>query len=366
MLLLDHVVKDRESRGRWPIGGQHKLAGIDVAYSLRLIEPFARGRTGRAAVKVEKDRPGRVREFAEDDQVAMVSATSHPDERVRIALEPPEPTTRGTFRPTVLMERASKAVEARPGLSVRSIRAAIRGARNDTKDLAVELLVTEGYVGARPEGQARRHYSLRPYRADEDPVATPCPTVPDRASGTGEGDRARVPHPFNGGTGTGHTTEGTNKRPTVPRTATSPSAQKASSNVTGASHDPAHDRARNDIAAQQPPHCARGARCTDKSATALLALPRATHRRRPQARTATVLILPRGATIRDGGRARLDGAPRASVCACQRPLVIADDCEHRCVRCGRTASDSRNEAEQQNGRNARGESASQKPVETRS
>jgi hypothetical protein len=90
VVLLDHVVKDKESRGRFAIGGQHKLAGIDVAYSLKVIEPFARGKDGAVAIRVEKDRPGRVREFAKDAQVATLRAISKPNGVVRIKLEPPE------------------------------------------------------------------------------------------------------------------------------------------------------------------------------------------------------------------------------------------------------------------------------------
>jgi hypothetical protein len=209
VLTLDHVVKDREQRGRYAIGAQHKLAGVDVAYSLKVIQPFARGRDGLVAITVQKDRPGRIREFATDGQVALLRAISGPDGSVRIKLEPPEHNDTGTtFRPTVLMERVSQAVEAQPGLSLRSLRTAVKGQRNDAKDLAVDLLVSENYIEIRTEGQAKRHYSLRPYSTETDPEDAPCPTVPDRAPGTPDGDRAPVPHPFKG-TGTEHTPKGT-------------------------------------------------------------------------------------------------------------------------------------------------------------
>jgi hypothetical protein len=56
-LLLDHVVKDKEQRGRYSIGAQHKLAGVDVAYSMHVVEPFGRGKDGVVTIKVQKDRP---------------------------------------------------------------------------------------------------------------------------------------------------------------------------------------------------------------------------------------------------------------------------------------------------------------------
>ena len=209
VLTLDHVVKDREQRGRYAIGAQHKLAGVDVAYSLKVLQPFARGRDGLVSIIVQKDRPGRVREFAADGQVALLRAISGPDGSVRIRLEPPEPAAAGTtFRPTVLMERVSQAIEADPGLSLRSVRTAVKGQRNDAKDLALDLLVSEKYVEVRTEGRANRHYPLRPYRADDEPQDATCPNVPQRAPGTPESDRAHVPQPLKG-TGTEHKRTGT-------------------------------------------------------------------------------------------------------------------------------------------------------------
>ena len=49
------------------------------------------------------------------------------------------------FRPTVLMERVSRAIEAKPGLTRRALRTAVKG-KHDVKELALELLIAEGYV----------------------------------------------------------------------------------------------------------------------------------------------------------------------------------------------------------------------------
>lgn len=180
VLQLDHVVKDRESRGRYAIGAQHKLAGVDVAYSLRVIEPFGRGRDGLVAVKVEKDRPGGVREFATAGQAALVRAISDPEDgTVRIVVEPPE--QRGdTFRPTVLMERAWETIDATPGLSMRGVREATTG-KGEYIDTAVRMLVQEGYVERREDGSAHRYYPLKPFsQAEGVPVSQPCPSVSGR------------------------------------------------------------------------------------------------------------------------------------------------------------------------------------------
>lgn len=128
-----------------------------------------------------------------------------------------EPRERGeqpaAFRPTVLMERVSRALEAEPGLSRRALRAAVKG-RNDAKELALDLLVAEEYAERRTEGQAVRHYSTRPFRDDEDAQQAPTvPTVPepcpDRAPGTVETHRAHRAPCLTRGTGTGHGSNGT-------------------------------------------------------------------------------------------------------------------------------------------------------------
>lgn len=166
VLLIDHVVKDREARGRYAIGAQHKLAGVDVAYRLDVIRPFARGKEGVVKVTVTKDRPGFVRQHSVDcERVGLFKGGSTPDGRMTTTLEPAEVGT-DPFRPTHLMERVSRELEERPGLNKRGVRL-IRG-NKDALELALELLIAEGYAEARPERQSIRHYSLKPFREGDE------------------------------------------------------------------------------------------------------------------------------------------------------------------------------------------------------
>jgi hypothetical protein len=58
-LAADHVVKDREKRGRDPLGSIHKGNGLTGALILlENAEPFGRNMRGRSHVYVTKDRPG--------------------------------------------------------------------------------------------------------------------------------------------------------------------------------------------------------------------------------------------------------------------------------------------------------------------
>jgi RecA/RadA recombinase len=71
VILIDHVVKAKGERGRYAIGAQHKLAGIDGAgYSFEILRPFGRGLEGVARIWVTKDRPGFVRQSAAGGKVA--------------------------------------------------------------------------------------------------------------------------------------------------------------------------------------------------------------------------------------------------------------------------------------------------------
>ena len=65
VVLIDHITKNAETRGRFAIGGQAKLATIDgAAYLVEPLEALAPGRVGTLTMRVTKDRPGFVRKIA--------------------------------------------------------------------------------------------------------------------------------------------------------------------------------------------------------------------------------------------------------------------------------------------------------------
>ena len=65
VVLIDHITKNAETRGRFAIGGQSKLATIDgAAYLCEPIELLAPGKIGTISMRVTKDRPGDVRRKA--------------------------------------------------------------------------------------------------------------------------------------------------------------------------------------------------------------------------------------------------------------------------------------------------------------
>jgi hypothetical protein len=188
VVLVDHVTKSRETRGRFPIGAQHKLAGVAAAFSVEVVTAPSRQTAGLVKLAVSKDRHGYVRGHAQAGVVALVRITPADDgARVTVTLDPPDATTtEGTFRPTFLMERISQLVERTPGIVTRAIRDGVKG-KTSAKDAGLALLIAERYIDRRPDGSARRHFTLRPFVEDTDDEApcpdrdpAPCPTVPHR------------------------------------------------------------------------------------------------------------------------------------------------------------------------------------------
>lgn len=156
VVMLDHVVKDKETQGRWGIGGQHKLAGVDGAtYKLESVVPFARDKPGSSKLIVSKDRHGLVRCHASPGQHQTIAVvTFHADaDTMTVTLDPPAERTLGPFKPTHIMQRISETIVAIPGqqMTKRAIRTAV-GGKVANVDLAIEHLIAGHYI--KPAGAA--------------------------------------------------------------------------------------------------------------------------------------------------------------------------------------------------------------------
>jgi KaiC/GvpD/RAD55 family RecA-like ATPase len=171
VLLIDHVVKSKETRGRYAIGAQHKLAGIAAAYSTDVIKNPSRNDDGLIKIRVEKDRHGHVRGHAQSGVIALMRITPVDDgERVTVTLDPPDSDgADGEFRPTILMTRVAEFVASEPGASRNVIRSTVTG-RGEWIDTALSLLISEGYIERRKEGQTHAHYTLRDYENEPSPT----------------------------------------------------------------------------------------------------------------------------------------------------------------------------------------------------
>lgn len=173
VLPIDHVVKDPEQRGRWPIGSQHKLASVGgAAYGIHSVQVARRGTDdGLSRVVVVKDRQGEVRAHASAGGiVADFHFGSSDAGRVSWRLVAPEAVKEvHDFRPTHLMERVSRWLEGQVAeRSQNEIVASVTGKERAIL-AAVRCLVAEGFVATNtgPRG-AKLHRSTRPFREDGD------------------------------------------------------------------------------------------------------------------------------------------------------------------------------------------------------
>lgn len=175
VLEVDHVVKAKDLRGRYALGAQHKLAGIAVAYSTDVVNTPSRTSPGLVKIKVEKDRHGHVRAHASNGVIALARIIpSDNGDRVNVALDAPDEVGEtAEFRPTAIMEKVSRLLESQSGLGVKAVRDSV-SSKAAYVDLALRILVAEGFVRQEPDGQARRHYSVASYRQNTEP----CPDVP--------------------------------------------------------------------------------------------------------------------------------------------------------------------------------------------
>jgi len=172
VLVLDHVVKDTESRGRWATGSQHKLAGLDgVAFTLEAVTPGGKGMRGRSRLYVSKDRHGEVRPHtvpvAGNKQWLGDLIVDSTGAFADVVLHPPVEQTE-EFRPTVLMERVAQTMAklARP-VSTNEIEDRVKGRRGDIRK-ALACLVDDGFVQVHKGARGVNLHSLaKPYPPEE-------------------------------------------------------------------------------------------------------------------------------------------------------------------------------------------------------
>lgn len=181
VVLVDHVTKDADTRGRYALGGQAKMNALDgSAFVVEVVEPLGRGLKGLISMRVAKDRPGGVRPHAgpfrktDRTQEAARVVVDSTNGSIDVTVEPPQghvgdPPDAAAHRPTIKMEQASRFLETATGpLSWTNIKDGVGGNEPKLKQ-AVAILVAEGFVTVeKGPRNADLHTSAKPYReADE-------------------------------------------------------------------------------------------------------------------------------------------------------------------------------------------------------
>lgn len=168
-IVVDHVVKDRETRGSYAIGSERKLGGADIHLGFETVTPISRGTTGRYKIITHKDRGG----WLKRGRLADVELSSDPEShQIAWTLTRPEgpDTAPGGehFRPTHLMEKVSILLEAsKEPLSRNEVYSQIGGTKKWVLG-AITALVIEGFA-AESDGahRAKPVHSIRQYREND-------------------------------------------------------------------------------------------------------------------------------------------------------------------------------------------------------
>ena len=165
---LDHVPKSEEARGRYAIGGVHKLNAIDgAAYVLEISAPIGVNLAGRSTILIGKDRPGQLRKHAQPRRkdglspFAELIITSHDDTYAEFEIAPLAERTEN-FRPTVLMKRIYDVLAVGPLPSQNAVIDAVAG-RKEWKIKALKLLIDEGVVS-----KEKPYQVLRPFASNDE------------------------------------------------------------------------------------------------------------------------------------------------------------------------------------------------------
>lgn len=192
VVLIDHVVKSKDNRGRYAGGSMQKLALIDgISYSVDMTKPVGKGVRGTIVIKSGKDR---ISEIEEHCAVSWSSNGSHLREAARIEINSTDPklmrvtiarpnmmpsdeTTRqrGLERPTGLMEKISRIIENAPEEPnqteiIELLKDDGSSARKTTVLTAINRLLEGEWISSRSGRNNRNIYaSVRPYRQMNDP-----------------------------------------------------------------------------------------------------------------------------------------------------------------------------------------------------
>lgn len=169
VVLIDHVVKNADTRGRFAIGSQAKMAGLDgAAYTVEIRRPLGRGMRGAVSLRVAKDRPGGVRpqcgQYRESDrtqEAAYVIVDSSDDGRIKIEVRPPMQDDAQVRQD---METVSRFIEQNPECTQRKFASGRHASRLAH---AASRLADLGFIKIQKRGNGFVHTSEIIFRADD-------------------------------------------------------------------------------------------------------------------------------------------------------------------------------------------------------
>ena len=166
LVIVDHVVKSGEGRGRWARGAGDKLGRLHAAYAVESTTPFSRTTPGQINLLIAKDRGGEVGREGEAAATVKFNPTGK-DGHLEITVEVPGSSSLADLaqaHENVIAEarrRLISMIEAEPANRSWPSRDLKRGANMKPAqvDEALEQLVDDGVLVAEAHGRST-HYVL--------------------------------------------------------------------------------------------------------------------------------------------------------------------------------------------------------------
>jgi hypothetical protein len=145
-IVLDHVVKNSDARGRYAIGSERKLGTVDVHLGFHPVRHLNRGGSGLVRIDTHKDRPGHLPRPHAAELELRSDADNH---RITWEFKPANETQADAagdngWRPTMLMDRVLAHLARNPEPVSRSALASAVGKRREWTLKAIDCLIADG------------------------------------------------------------------------------------------------------------------------------------------------------------------------------------------------------------------------------
>jgi hypothetical protein len=181
-IMLDHVVKNTETRGAYAIGSERKVGGADVHLGFSVITPISRGHTGLYKITTHKDRGG----YLKRGTLAEMELQSHPDtHEITCQLRPAEEHEPGqVWMPTKVMQHISEVLERATEPVSRNHVCLEVGGKRAVAITAIDHLVRLNYVTetAGPNRakllESTRSFTVLNWETQPDPAVVPSSSPP--------------------------------------------------------------------------------------------------------------------------------------------------------------------------------------------
>jgi len=194
VVTVDHVIKDKETRGRWPSGSERKVSALTgAAFSVRRSEPFGEGKRGLSEVWVAKDRAGGLRGWAGGadrdgmQQIGTFLIDSSSPQVFTCQIDPPLVEVEDhEDRGEALVQAITTYLRDYSGSTTRAIREAVPG-RAEAVGAALLRMVESGSVIVETVGRAHLHRLSDPLNIVDSSVmsGSMVPMVPMVPDGSG-------------------------------------------------------------------------------------------------------------------------------------------------------------------------------------